>query len=199
MDAASARPGRWNPTEEDFARFLAALSPDRDQAALQYEGIRSKLITFFRQRGFWDTEVLADETIDRTIKRLGEIEIKEVKAFVLGVARRVASEGFTKRGREVPLDSLAQIPSVSESEGRWTQLLERRLDSLEKCLAQLSPAEQQLISQYYLYAKAQKIETKRLMAESLGISLANLRVRAFRLRQQLERCVKHRLDMSAGS
>jgi hypothetical protein len=43
-----------------------------------------------------------------------------------------------------------------------------------------------LALEYYRYNKTEKIEIKKRMAEQMGITTANLRVRAYRVRKQLE-------------
>ena len=43
-----------------------------------------------------------DETIDRVIRRLGEIEVGNLMPFIRGVARRVVSE-LHRKAREVSL------------------------------------------------------------------------------------------------
>src|SRR5690349_2354142 len=53
-----------------FDELLSWLAPDPDAAGQQYELIRRKLIALFRCRGCLSPEDLADETINRVIKKL---------------------------------------------------------------------------------------------------------------------------------
>jgi RNA polymerase sigma factor (sigma-70 family) len=187
MDATRAGAGKWVLTQEGLDRFFSRLDPDRHKAGQEYEQVRRKLITFFHCHGWWDAEALVDETIDRVIRRLDEIEIRDLMAFVRGVARHVALER-RKLHREVPLDSIAE-PSRPETDPEDEILATARLTCLEQCGQRLSEGDRDLLVEYYRHEKAQKIENKRRMAQSMGISAGALRIRAFRARQQLEACV----------
>ena len=111
--------------------------------------------------------------------------------FIRGVARRVASEAHKSRVRHIRLDDAPEsIRRDNPANDREEQTIaEMRLRCLEQCAARLSQGDQELMVDYYRYQGGQKIETKRKMAEALGVTLGALRVRAFRLRQQLEDCI----------
>lgn len=95
-------------TKEGLDAFLASPDADRERAGVQYEQIRRKLLTFFRGRGVTHAEDAADETIDRVAKKLlaGEVILK-VKAYLLGVARKVASE-ILKKTKDVPISDVKE-------------------------------------------------------------------------------------------
>src|SRR5262245_4973774 len=59
----------WELTKEDFDRFLTWLHPDREQAGQKYEEIRRRLVIIFNARRCPEAEDLADETINRVIRR----------------------------------------------------------------------------------------------------------------------------------
>jgi DNA-directed RNA polymerase specialized sigma24 family protein len=168
-------------TQEAFDRFLARLHPDREQAAKKYEMLRGKLITFFRYRDCAEPEHLADETVDRVIRKQGEEEIQELIPYVLAFARRVASEAHKREPLEPP-------PPAPSPKG-W----ERQLDILDRCMELLPPAQRALILDYYEHEKSLKIEDKRRIGATLGIAPTALRVRAYRIRRQLEDCVVGKL------
>jgi DNA-directed RNA polymerase specialized sigma24 family protein len=67
---------------------------------------------------------------------------------------------------------------------------EALLDALERCLNSLAPAERELILEYYRGDGRTKIETRRLLAERLGSSMNALSIRACRIRNKVEECVK---------
>jgi len=174
----------WAPTAEAWNRFLALLNLDREAAAVEYEKIYRKLLTFFRSRGCWDAEECADETIDRTVRRIDEVRV--LIPFMLGVARRVASEFLRSRPMQLAEFQMNRLvaPSANSDE---TAASERRLECLEHCLQLLAPADREFILAYYSHEKAEKIESKKFMAKLFDISRENLRVRAFRLRRELAR------------
>lgn len=186
----SAPQDRWVLSKEAFEKFLAALDPDPDQAGRIYEQLRSKLLTFFRCNGCSEAEALTDETLDRAIRRLGEIEIVSLMPFVRGVARFVASEA-SKRGRKMA--SLEDLPAPvwdGQPPDHPPAVDPDSIRCLERCLRELAPDDENLIREYYQDEKRQKIDRKRRLAESLRISAGALRIKAFRLRRQLQKCVE---------
>jgi DNA-directed RNA polymerase specialized sigma24 family protein len=187
MKSAKAPKEKWVLTREAFERFLAVLDSDRDRAGEKYEVIRQKLNTFFRCNGFGDVEGLVDKVIDRVIRRLGEEDVRDLMAYIRGVARKVASENWKKGVKEV---SLEDVP-----ENRWQEPTaglqsgpERQHACLQRCAKNLPATDRQLVFEYYRYEKSKKIENKKTMANVLGITVGALRVRASRIRQQLFIC-----------
>jgi len=61
----------------------------------------------------------------------------------------------------------------------------------------LPPGQHALILDYYQHDKSRKIECKRRIAATLGIEPTALRVRAYRIRRQLEECVLRKLNGTA--
>ncbi|HJU55240.1 MAG TPA: hypothetical protein VJ715_11735, partial [Pyrinomonadaceae bacterium] len=70
-------------------------------------------------------------------------------------------------------------------------------ECLLKCMEQLPPANRKLISGYYQNDKRQKVESRKNLAETLGIAQNALRIRAHRIRQTLQHCVEECLEQSA--
>ena len=185
--------GKWALTQEALDAFLAYLDADRARAGEKYETIRRKLISFFRARGCVEPEESADETIDRVIRRFAEGAIKDLMPFVLGVARHVASEVHKRcRPEALPVEPAA-LPRAEDGEGE-----ERRWTCLERGLLRLERKDRELMLGYYRHEKSLKIENKRGMAKALGISTGALRVRACRVRGQLERWVAECMKLAAG-
>src|SRR5438105_4555793 len=96
MESASKPRAQWVLTKDAFEKFLATLDPDLDRAGELYLQISSKLTTFFRCDGCLECEDLVDETLDRVMRRSGEVEVQNLMAFIRGVARKVASEAHKK-------------------------------------------------------------------------------------------------------
>ena len=171
----------WELTQQSWCGFLNILDADRTSAGEKYEALRSRLITFFRARDCEPAEDWADETLDRVIRRSGEIQIADLSSFALGVARRVASEAH-RSNRTEPLGE--QVPAASPFREEEDDALLR--EYLALCLQRLPAADRELLIRYYEYEKSEKIQNKKDIAEALGISTATLRVRVCRLRRQLE-------------
>jgi len=163
------------------------LDADRERAGNQYEIIRRKLLKFFEWRGAASPEELTDETINRVARKIeaGEV-IRNLPAYVGGVARLVWLESVKERERErVALEQLPQV-SVAEAD---VDLANRRLECFESCLAALPAKSRELIVDYHREEKAAKIKLRKQLSEKLGIPLNALRIRAHRIRAELEQCV----------
>jgi len=178
-------------TESGFNRLLDSLDPDRETAGQKYERIQRKLIAFFEWRGCTETEELADKTIDRVIRRLidGEqIRAKDPSVYFYAVARNIALEFWNaqKQAARRP-----EPPTVAPNQAG--EDAEERLHCLDQCLDELAPEARSLILDYYEAAGQQKIDNRRRLAVGLQISPSALRLRAQRIREQLERCVLQRM------
>jgi DNA-directed RNA polymerase specialized sigma24 family protein len=164
-----------------FDDLFQWLGPD---AGVQYEIIRSGLIKIFISKGFSDAEDLADETIDRVIKKLPEIiDIYqgEKARYFHGVARNIIFE--VGRRKEIATD---KFPEQWTPDTRTTN----KYDCLIKCLDLLPYSRRELILDYYLYEGRDKIEHHREMARQLGITVGALRTRARHTRKHLGDCVE---------
>ena len=67
---------------------------------------------------------------------------------------------------------------------------QQRLDCLDQCLGQLAADDRALILEYYRGVQRAKIEQRRELAARLGVTANALSIRAWRIRDKLETCVK---------
>lgn len=187
----------WSLTQDAFERLLARLDPDSHRAADAYESIRQSLITYFEFRDALDPSGMADDTIDRVIRLLEEgreIFSGNPASFFLGVARNLLKERLHSQQRVISYEDLppGYEPTISPeflSEGeavRESEELQARC--LEHCLASLAEDERRLILRYYQGEKDEKIARRRQLSADIGIPINALRIRAFRIREKLERC-----------
>ncbi|HEV8145678.1 MAG TPA: hypothetical protein VGP79_04830 [Bryobacteraceae bacterium] len=189
----------WDLTDRSFGRLLEFLDPDKSRAAERYEKIREKLSRFFEWKGCIPGVDYADETIDRVARRIEEgldAQPDEPYLYFHGVAVNLVRERWRKAGTDPqPLESVAhEIPVVNpfdeerrrsfESEG------ERRLGCLHDCLDRLTPASRELLTAYHLGESGPKIGRRHGLAQRLNVPAGALRLRVYRIRRQLERCVK---------
>ena len=184
----------WVLTKDSLDRLLAALHPERDQAGREYEIIRRKLVKLFQWRGCVSPEDMTDETLNRIAKKMeaGEV-IRDVQAYVGGVARLVWLESVKAQQRERrTFDQLAQLVAMPEADPA-----KQRLACFESCLAALPAASRDLIVDYHRKEKRARIELRKQLAERLGIELNALRIRAHRIRAELENCVADCMTKSA--
>ena len=174
--------------EESFESLLAWLDPNRETAGQKYEVIRAGLIRIFVSKGFSDAEDLADETINRVMKRLPEIRetyVGDPVRYFHGVARFVILE--VGRRKEIATD---EVPVVSVEPDEHSD----EYDCLMKCLKFLPPEKRELILDYYIYDGRDKIVQHQRMAKELGITDGALRGRAHHLRENLEKCIAQCTD-----
>lgn len=193
------RPNWQNLTREALARFLARLDPDAQRAGEKYQNLHCKLVKLFEWRGASCAEDLADETIDRVIRKLDEVDVHEVSFYAVGVAQNIWRESQrakTKKAslEELPAGTLFVNPNEDEKRRSEELQLAKRLDCLAECMCILTTAERRLVIGYYEKKKSEKIRHRQEMAEQLGISLGTLRVQAYRVRGKLAACVEKCLD-----
>ena len=178
---------RRSITAEDFARLLARLHPDAEQAGQEYERLRRALLKFFDWRGAWLPEECADETIDRLARKLEQTAVENVPNYAHGIARLVLLE----RRRWPVVSSIegvkdgitAAIPPEPEEDNG-------RLDCFDRCLDELSAEHRTLLLRYYEGERQAKISGRRRLAASIGVTDSALRNRVQRLRERLEACVR---------
>jgi DNA-directed RNA polymerase specialized sigma24 family protein len=198
MDSVSSPEKERELTSNAFTKLLAELSADPEIAGAEYEELRRRLIKFFEWRGAFFPEDLADETLNRTARKIdgGEEIEKNVIALALGVAHFVFLE-TSKRpdNRRAPLEELIPVAAPPEHRSEDDDL---RVTYLRECLHSLPKESRELIIEYYLEEGRAKIEDRKALAEKLGISLNALFSRAKRIRDRLEQCVKQRLKRKPG-
>lgn len=194
--------------QETFEKLLAYLDPDdRDNAANEYVLIEKKLITFFESRQCHLPEEHADITLTRAAKIIDEGRAPDRayrRSFFYSVAHYVLQEyrDNLKKRIHVSLDNLqsSSQPFVNPEEERLREeeQMESELRSrcLAACMEKLSDKDREIIMEYYQGDTSQKIKNRKWLAERLGISIGALRLKAFRIREGLEKCMKECLERS---
>ena len=175
---------RASITPLGLARLLERLDPDRDRAAVEYERLRRTLIRFFSWRGTLEPELCADETIDRLARRLEEGTIvDDVATYARGIARMVMLE---RQRSPTPVPIETTDPS---DPGGLDEPDNDVAECLESCLAALQADTRSLVLAYYEGERGSKIQNRRRLAESLGLTEPALRSRVQRIRDRLEDCM----------
>ena len=173
----------WSLTQESFDRLLLWLDPDREQAGRKYESIRLRLIKVFSRYGWTTSEDMADESINRVAKKIDFLLTSFVgnqEAYFVAVGQKVHLE-HRRLAQKKATAPIAYPLSRSISEDR--ELVYQRL---ERCMQRLSPPDRELILQYYQDNKQARIDSRKLLAERLGICQTALRLRAYRIRRALQ-------------
>lgn len=178
-------------SQDKFEKLLAWLDDDRDAAGAKYEGIRQSLIKIFTWRGCHESEDLADEVINRVTSKIDQVVVDytgDPALYFYGVAKKLHLEHLRWEQRRGPMpENLVQEPPPPDN----VQYEADRLDEcLKQCARNLSPDERELIIAYYRENKQAKIDNRKLIAKNAGLTLNNLRVKAYRLRVVLEKCIR---------
>lgn len=158
---------------------------DREGAGARYEELRESLLRFFRWRGAFDPEDLADETLSRLARKIADgVRVDDPRRYVLGMARLILLEEVKERVRhERALTEWRREVAAGEAPD------ERRMACLERCLDSLPDDGRELILSYYSGERTSKIENRRRLAERLEVPIPSLRIRVHRMRERLERCI----------
>src|SRR5438270_5786540 len=93
-------------TPEAFDKFLLWLSPDREESGRKYEELHRKLTRYFTCKGCDCPERLADQTIDRVVRKLASGTLDrdgEPIIICYGFARNIYLEWFREQQKTVPL------------------------------------------------------------------------------------------------
>ncbi len=171
--------------KKGFEELLFWLDENREIAGQKYESIRSRLIKFFQGRGCFIAEELADETIDRVIQQIENLTQKyqgEPALFFYGVGKNVFHE-FLRRPQTVELS-----PFLTEPDGNSSEETQRS-NCFSNCLKTLTEEQQKLIVSYYEEEKIARINQRKQLTKELNISPVNLRIRVFKIRNSLKKCI----------
>ncbi len=189
----------WMLTPEALDGLLKHLDPDRDRAALIYEQIRQRLMKLFRWRGCLLFEEYTDTTIDRVARRIAggmEVQSSNVYSLFHGVALNLLKEHWRKSERESEaFDNLRRAQETTEDPEEIiageeaVREREARLDCLRRCLGRLPDDSRVLIKRYYSEGDVLNKEQRKQIAVEMRISVNALRVRACRVRAEVEHCV----------
>jgi RNA polymerase sigma factor (sigma-70 family) len=188
----------WNLTAGSFDLLLEWLDSDRSEAGKKYEEIRRRLIKVFTCRGCYEADDLADETINRVTAKLSDIVESysgDPALYFYGVAQKVHLEFMRKKAAFYEsTEALENLPVVEEKIE-----VEEEYQCLERCMGQLPSESRRLVLEYYENEKRAKIDHRKKLAEQLGIAVNALRIRAHRIRSQLQQCVQNCLRSSSAS
>jgi DNA-directed RNA polymerase specialized sigma24 family protein len=170
-------------TPDSFEALLSWLGATRDEGARKYEAIRGRLIRIFLKKGCTDPEDLADVTINRVTDKVASIRpgyVGDPANYFCGVARIVYLE--YRRRKEIAVEVTAITPAFDID-------LNHTRECLHRCLSQLPVQQRDLVMDYYVDEKRAKIDSRQLLALELDVSANALRIRAHRIRVNLEKCV----------
>ena len=181
-------------TASTFQILLERLERDPEK----YENLRLKIAHMLRWRGCSESHVdeLADRTLDRVAAKLATGEqVDNINAFAAAVARFIWLEHSRRDRVEAVGDELPEVaiePDIETADGP-----DQGLRCLRRCVAtKFSDDDRRLVISYYDADPGEKAKAaRRRLADSLGMTMNALKVRACRLRGRLEACIN---DCMAG-
>ncbi len=192
----------WTITSDAFRRLLEWLDDGTDSDGHKYLEMRRRLVNYFDRKNCRAPDALADETLNRAARRLeeaGKIESEAPAKFCYITARFVFLEHLRDADqKDVSLDDRLEQSRAADNDdnGDERNRKEKMLDCLERYTARLEPLNRKIITGYYFGEERAKIENRRALAQSLGISTNALTIRACRIRDKLETCVR---ECAAGA
>jgi hypothetical protein len=185
----------WITTPQAFERLLAWLDEGGDSGGQAYLQMRRRLVLYFQRKGCFTPDDLADETLNRVTRRLeeqGSITDAPPARYCYIVAKFVLLEHLrdpeVRRTRQMDVPELTRDPAAAPGGGPGHD--ERLLDCLDRCLSALGHDDRTLILEYYRDEQRARIERRRQLAASLGLSANALAIRACRLRDKLAQCIR---------
>jgi DNA-directed RNA polymerase specialized sigma24 family protein len=187
----AARHQHWSAGHTAFRRFLEWLDEGADSGGQRYLEIRRRLVSYFDRKNCLSSDELADETLDRVVRRLdeeGAITCASPAHYCYIIAKYVFLE-YQRQPlhRCEGLDDASVVVAQPPERG---DPVERRFRCLDRCLERLKPEERELIVEYYRGDQRWKIEHRRRLAAQLNLTANALSIRACRIRERLEKCVK---------
>jgi DNA-directed RNA polymerase specialized sigma24 family protein len=187
----------WGLTPPAFRRLLSWLDEDANSEGQTYLETRRRLVAYFDRKDCSTPDELADETLNRVARRLeeeGAIESETPAKYCYIVARFVFMEYLreARKGGQT-LDDIRRYPSPRSGGDEERAHKEKLLECLDRCIGELESSQRELILRYYVGKERVKIENRRSLAQALGITVNALSIRACRIRDKLEECVRGRV------
>ncbi len=173
-----------------------AFDGDGPSVVDRFRDLQSKLIFYFERRHCFDPEELADETLERVMRKLCEgTEVLDLTSYSYGVARNVFYEYLRReRAKHKYSEEQRHRPEAAVGADDEAEARERRLRCLEGCMARLKKREHWLLFEYYRYKGQRKVSHKQKLAEQLNISREALTLRIFHLKRRLKACIQDCLE-----
>jgi DNA-directed RNA polymerase specialized sigma24 family protein len=185
-----------------FRQFLQWLDAGTDSRGERYLEMRRRLVAYFDRKNCVAPDDLADETLNRVARRLeeeaGAITGTAPAQYCYITAKFVFLEYLRKDARSqtsfsemspAEADAVLGAAPAADDEARSKESLSA---CLEACLARLAPADRDLILDYYQGEQRSKIDGRRALATRLRLSVNALSIKACRIRNKVEVCVRER-------
>ena len=191
----------WAATTDSFRQFLTWLDEGIDSDGETYLRMRRRLVLYFDRKKCFAPDELADETLSRVARKLqeqGVITDVSPAHYCYIVAKFVFLEHLRRaESRQASFEELTSSSNPRHSpaltgESDTLKDREKLVECLDQCLNTLAEQDRELILEYYQGEGRTKIESRRRLAERLGLSANALTIKACRIRSRVEECVRKR-------
>ena len=185
-------------SEDAFRQFLRWLDQGVESHGERYLEMRRRLVLYFDRKNCKAADDLADETLSRVAAKLqeqGTITDLSPAHYCYVVAKFVFLEHLRQPERkESSFEQLAHPFELWHERSAGLDVVpegeEKLLGRLERCLSSLATDDRELILEYYRGDGKTKIENRRRLADRLGLSANALSIRACRIRNKVEACLR---------
>ncbi|HEU4712098.1 MAG TPA: hypothetical protein VFS76_11065 [Pyrinomonadaceae bacterium] len=164
--------------QNSFDELFSLLEPQGLSTESRFTLCRRKLVKFFVWRHCTDPDSLADETIVRLLKNVDQgtkISGDNPYSYVYAIAIHVFQEHTRLKSKTTSLTDVAELPQVSISAA---------VDGCGAlCLKELAPEKRELLARYYLDS-----DDRNDTADEQFATINALRLRIYRIKQELKRC-----------
>lgn len=187
----------WVISQAALARLLEWLDEGTDSGGERFLEMRRRLVSYFDRKNCLEADDLADETLNRIARRLEEeatIESETPAKYCYIVARFVFMEHLRAANKASSLAAEFEVRRAAPASAEDADQKEKMLDCLEGCTGKLESGHREIIRRYYIGEERVKIQNRRALAGEMGITMKALCIRACRIRDKLEACVKHCMD-----
>ena len=189
----------WSPTPEVFQQFLSWLDEGQDSGGRRYLEMRRRLVSYFDRKNCDNADDLADETLNRVMRRLDEegcLTDSPPARYCYIVAKFVFLEELRRpRNSDADIERLERMPHLADCQapGSMSETAQREnlLRCLDNCLLELDESDRELILEYYQGEQRAKIEARRSIALKMGLTMNAVSIRACRIRNKLESCMRN--------
>jgi DNA-directed RNA polymerase specialized sigma24 family protein len=176
-----------------FRQFLHWLDDGTDSRGEKYLEMRRRLVAYFDRKNCVAPDDLADETLNRVARRLeeeaGAITGTAPAQYCYITAKFVFLE-YLREGTRAQTSLSEMSPIEADAVLGAAPAADDEAQSKERLSA--CPADRDLILDYYQGKQRSKIEGRRVLATRLRLSVNALSIKACRIRNKLEVCVRER-------
>lgn len=180
-------------TATEFDKFLAYLSPDRDEAARLYNHHQNALTRFFINHQASDPHICAVRVMEilQTQIAAGR-QIDDLDKYRFGVARNILLKDRARRPQSV------ELPEQADENPSALAALEKaaREKCMTACLQSLPDNQREAVLDYYSGKKQDK-ERREALAKRLSVNPNALRTYVHRITTKLKTCLESCLKKSA--